>query len=120
MRLRFIGSLLAAAAAFTFSVAPAFADGFTLSAPPKIAMILFGPKNDGGWTQAFDEARIRMEKALGQANIPYVENVPETAQKSARRRRRSSAAATTSSSAPASAIPKPSSNCQRNIRKSRS
>jgi basic membrane lipoprotein Med (substrate-binding protein (PBP1-ABC) superfamily) len=79
MRLRLIGSLLSAAAAFTFSIAPALADGFTLSAPPKIAFIYFGPKNDGGWTQAFDEARPKIEKAVGQASIPYVENVAEDA-----------------------------------------
>lgn len=79
MRLRLLGSLLSAAAAFTFSIAPAFADGFTLSAPPKIAFIFFGPKNDGGWTQAFDEARAKIEKGVGQASIPYVENVAEDA-----------------------------------------
>ena len=54
--------------------------GFTLSAPPKIAFIYFADKTDGGWTQAFDEARSRMEKSLGQ-KIPYVENVPEVAGK---------------------------------------
>lgn len=79
MRLRLLGSLLSAAVALTFSVAPAYAEGFTLSAPPKIAFIYFGPKNDGGWTQAFDEARPKIEKAVGQANIPFVENVAEDA-----------------------------------------
>ena len=53
-------------------------DGFTLSAPPKIAFIYFGPKKDGGWTQSWDEARPRIEKALG-AKIPFVENVAEDA-----------------------------------------
>jgi basic membrane protein A len=57
---------------------PAFADGFTLKDKPKIAMLYFGPKNDGGWTQAFDEARIKVEKQIGQ-KIQFVENVPEDA-----------------------------------------
>jgi len=67
-------AVLAAAAA-----APALAaDGFTLKDKPKIAMLYFGPKNDGGWTQAFDEARVKIEKDLGQ-KIQFVENVPEDA-----------------------------------------
>jgi basic membrane lipoprotein Med (substrate-binding protein (PBP1-ABC) superfamily) len=67
-------AVLAAAAA-----APALAaDGFTLKDKPKIAMLYFGPKNDGGWTQAFDEARVKIEKEIGQ-KIQFVENVPEDA-----------------------------------------
>jgi basic membrane protein A and related proteins len=58
----------------------AYAAGFTLSAPPKIAFVLFADINDGGWTQAFNEARLRMEPALD-TKIPYVENVPEVAGK---------------------------------------
>ncbi|WP_409450645.1 BMP family ABC transporter substrate-binding protein [Aquabacterium sp. J223] len=54
------------------------ADGFTLKGKPQIAMLYFGPKNDGGWTQAFDEARQKVEKAIGM-KISYVENVPEDA-----------------------------------------
>ena len=56
----------------------AAADGFTLKGKPKIAMLYFGPKNDGGWTQAFDEARVKVEAALGE-KIQFVENVPEDA-----------------------------------------
>jgi basic membrane lipoprotein Med (substrate-binding protein (PBP1-ABC) superfamily) len=41
-------------------------------------MIIFAQKNDGGWSQSFDEARQRMEKSMGVA-IPFVENVPENA-----------------------------------------
>jgi basic membrane protein A len=68
-------SMLAA----SFGATPALAaDGFTLKDKPKIAMLYFGPKNDGGWTQAFDEARIKIEKELGQ-KIQFVENVPEDA-----------------------------------------
>jgi basic membrane lipoprotein Med (substrate-binding protein (PBP1-ABC) superfamily) len=56
----------------------AAADGFTLKGPPKIAMLYFDAKNDGGWTQAFDEARIKTEKAIGM-KIAFVEKVPEDA-----------------------------------------
>jgi basic membrane protein A len=52
------GLALTLAAGSFFVTLPALAaDGFTLKDKPKIAMIYFGPKNDGGWTQAFDEAR---------------------------------------------------------------
>jgi basic membrane protein A and related proteins len=60
--------------------ATAHAAGFTLSAPPKIAFLYFADKGDGGWTQAFDEAKPKMEAAVGM-KIPYVENVPEVAGK---------------------------------------
>ena len=58
---------------------PGFAQdkGFVLKDKPKIAMIMLSDKHDGGWTQAFDEARVRMENSLG-LKIAYVENVPET------------------------------------------
>lgn len=67
-------------AALIFSSAGAVLadDGFTLKGDPKIAMILFGPRNDGGWTQAFETARVQMEKELGQ-KIQFVEQVPESA-----------------------------------------
>ena len=39
--------------------------GFSLKGPPKPAFIYYDQKNDGGWTQSFDEARLRMEIALG-------------------------------------------------------
>lgn len=53
-------------------------EGFTLQGPPKAAWLYFGPKTDGGWTQAVDEARGKIEAALG-LKIPYVENVPDDA-----------------------------------------
>ncbi len=58
--------------------AGASADAFKLDGDPKPAWIYFSNKNDGGWTQAIDEARIRMEEALGY-KIPFVEKVPEVA-----------------------------------------
>ena len=54
------------------------AGGFSLKGPPKVAFLYFKAKNDGGWTQAFEEARPKMEKALGM-KIPYVENIAEDA-----------------------------------------
>src|SRR5437868_14452866 len=58
----------------------AHAAGFTLPGPAKIAFLYFADKGDGGWTQAFDEARPKVEKALDM-KIPFVENVPEVAGK---------------------------------------
>ncbi|GJE26759.1 BMP family ABC transporter substrate-binding protein [Methylobacterium organophilum] len=73
---------VAACAALGLAVAgqapAASAAPFKLEGEPKVAMILFGPKNDGGWSQAMDEARQRTEKALG-ITIPVVENIQETA-----------------------------------------
>ncbi|WP_295467636.1 BMP family ABC transporter substrate-binding protein [uncultured Pseudomonas sp.] len=60
------------------AVARADDEGFTLKGEPKIAMLYFTAKNDGGWTQAMDEARVKIEKELGM-KIQFVENVPETA-----------------------------------------
>src|SRR5215813_5913944 len=59
------------------AIGPASAD-FKLEGQPKVAYILFAQKNDGGWTQAHHEARVKMEAALGE-KIPFVENVPENA-----------------------------------------
>lgn len=56
----------------------AHADTFKLDGDPKPAWIYFNVKNDGGWTQAIDEARQRMEAELG-IEIPFVEKVPEIA-----------------------------------------
>ncbi len=72
---RYATIMLAAALALPTA---AIADGFTLKDKPKIAMLYFGPKNDGGWTQAFDEARVKIEKETGQ-KIQFVESVPEDA-----------------------------------------
>ena len=54
------------------------AAAFKLEGEPKIAMIIFSQKNDGGWSQALDEARQRLEKSMS-VTIPVVENVPENA-----------------------------------------
>jgi basic membrane protein A and related proteins len=82
MRWKLIGSAVGSvvAAASLLGSTFAHADGFTLSAPPKVAFLLFADIGDGGWTQAFNEARLRMEKDLD-TKIPYVENIPEVAGK---------------------------------------
>jgi basic membrane protein A and related proteins len=64
--------------ALLVGVVSAFAAGFTLPGPEKVAFLYFADKTDGGWTQAFEEARLKMEPALG-IQIPFVENVPEVA-----------------------------------------
>ena len=56
------------------------AGAFTLEGPPKIAWIYLNAKNDGGWQQAIDEARVKMEKELN-TTIPFVESIPDDAAK---------------------------------------
>lgn len=68
---------VAAVAAIGF-VASAEAEPFKLKGDAKPAWIYFNVKNDGGWTQAIDEARGRIEGELGY-KIPFVEKVPEVA-----------------------------------------
>jgi len=77
MRSNCLKALVAASVLAGLSSVPGLAE-FKLDGPPKVAMIIFAQKNDGGWSQAFDEARQRMEKSMG-ITIPYVENVPENA-----------------------------------------
>lgn len=68
---------LAAACAALMSTQAATAE-FKLDKPAKAALILLAQKNDGGWSQALDEARQKVEKELG-LKIPVVEKVPENA-----------------------------------------
>src|SRR5262249_35771817 len=70
--------LFVVTASFVVLAGPAAA--FTLEGPPKIAWIYLNAKNDGGWQQAVDEARVKIEKELN-TTIPYVENVPDDAAK---------------------------------------
>jgi basic membrane protein A len=51
---------------------------FELKGEPKIAMIIFSQTNDGGWSQALNEARLRLEKELG-VTIDMVDNVADNA-----------------------------------------
>jgi basic membrane protein A len=72
---RATGLVLAACLALSASAVSA-ADAFKLTGPPKIAFIYTQSRKDGGWVQAFDEARMRMEKTLN-VQIAFVENVKE-------------------------------------------
>ncbi|MEL6169924.1 MAG: BMP family ABC transporter substrate-binding protein [Pseudomonadota bacterium] len=59
-------------------VAGAATAQFAAEGDPKPAVILFGPTNDGGWSQAIDEARMRLESDLD-LRIPQAEEIPESA-----------------------------------------
>ena len=74
-KLKFI-SIALTSVIFMFS--SIMANAFSLDGDAKPAFIFFNVVNDGGWVQAFDEARKRMEKDLGM-KLPYVEKVPEVA-----------------------------------------
>jgi basic membrane protein A len=76
MRRKFVFTSLGVAIACAAAIEAAA--GFTLSEPPKVAFLYFAEKTDGGWTQAFEEARLKVEPALDM-KIPFVENVPEVA-----------------------------------------
>ena len=52
------------------------AEPFQLKGDPKIAMIIYSQSNDGGWSQALNEARLRLEERLG-LKIDMVENVAD-------------------------------------------
>lgn len=66
--------------ALALSAVPAalYAEPFKLEGAPSPALVIFSQKNDGGWSQSLDEARVKVEKELG-LTIPVVENVPENA-----------------------------------------
>ena len=68
----FVSALAAVVGMGLVASAPAVAEDLSP------AMILFAQKNDGGWTQALDEARQRLETELD-ITIPSVENIPENA-----------------------------------------
>ncbi|CAN5195248.1 BMP family ABC transporter substrate-binding protein [soil metagenome] len=74
-----ISRLVTSVAVIVALIGPARAQ-FKLSAPIKPAFIYLNAKNDGGWQQAIDEARQKIEKQLG-LSIPFVENVPDEAAK---------------------------------------
>lgn len=71
-------AFVVAGALLAFAGPPASA--FTLEGPPKIAWIYLNAKNDGGWQQAIEEARVKMEKELN-TTIPFVESIPDDAAK---------------------------------------
>jgi len=61
---KLIFSACFALAGFLGLLNTAHAEGFTLKSDPKIAMLYISPTNDGGWTQAFDEARQRHQDSV--------------------------------------------------------
>jgi len=45
-----------------------------------VAMVLIGPHDDGGWSQAHYEGLTYLEKNVPDTHIAYIENVPEGAE----------------------------------------
>ena len=45
-----------------------------------VAMVLIGPHDDGGWTQAHYEGLLYVEKNVPDSHVAYIENVPEGAE----------------------------------------
>jgi basic membrane protein A len=67
--------IAAAAVALAVGTAPSSAKS---NAAFKAAWIYVGPHNDGGWSQAHDQGRLAVKKALGSKVVTtYKENVPE-------------------------------------------
>ena len=67
--------IAATAAALAVGTAPGSAKS---GAAFKAAWIYVGPHNDGGWSQAHDQGRLAVQKALGsKVQTTYKENVPE-------------------------------------------
>ena len=51
------------------------------ASPYKVAWIYVGPHNDGGWSQAHDQGRLYVQKALGsKVQTTYKENIAVGAQ----------------------------------------
>lgn len=78
MNRTFLKALTVASLAALMPGTAALAAPFKLKGEPKVAVVAFGAKNDGGWSQAMDEARVKMESALGM-KIPSVESIKENA-----------------------------------------
>jgi basic membrane protein A len=45
-----------------------------------VAMVLIGPHDDGGWSQAHYEGLLYVEQAVPNVHVAYIENVPEGAE----------------------------------------
>lgn len=73
-----LSKMLAWGLALSATPAAIHAEPFKLEGAPSPALVIFSQKNDGGWSQSLDEARVKIEKELG-LTIPVVENVPENA-----------------------------------------
>src|SRR5919109_772401 len=70
--------LLALGAAAVALVGASVGSAQTQAGPFKAAWIYVGPHNDGGWSQAHDQGRLYVQKALGsKVQTTFKENVPE-------------------------------------------
>src|SRR4051795_10706495 len=78
-RRRALGALLAACVIGGGAVAATAVAKPTRKADVfKAAWIYVGPHNDGGWSQAHDQGRLAVQKALGsKVQTTYKENIPE-------------------------------------------
>ena len=72
---KWVARAAALVAVGVFAVSTANAE-FRLEGEPKIAMLQLATINDGGWSEALEYARVKVEDALG-VEITYTENVPE-------------------------------------------
>jgi basic membrane protein A and related proteins len=74
-----LGAVLLVAAAIAAMLAVGTSSGSAKPAATfKAAFIYVGPHNDGGWSQAHDQGRLYVQKALGsKVQTTYKENVPE-------------------------------------------
>ncbi|MAM60278.1 BMP family ABC transporter substrate-binding protein [Maritimibacter sp. UBA3975] len=74
---QFLSGAVFSAVAVSTLAQPAVAE-FAAVGDPKPAVILYGPTNDGGWSQSIDEARVKLEGGLG-LRIPQAAEIPESA-----------------------------------------
>ena len=88
MKLRRWGVLLTALLVLSLAVGacqqkPEVVGGFEIPAVERgkfnVAMVLIGPHNDGGWSQAHYEGLEYVQESLNDVHTAYIENVPEGA-----------------------------------------
>ena len=74
-------SVLLVLVAILVAVVPAFAQEFQIpeivEGKTNVAVVLIGPINDGGWSQAHYDGAVYMKENLENANVVYIENIPE-------------------------------------------
>src|SRR6201984_3382271 len=78
MKRRIVALVALVAAALAMLAVSATAGSAKSSSAFKVAWIYVGPHNDGGWSQAHDQGRLYVQKALGsKVQTTFKENVPE-------------------------------------------
>lgn len=75
-------SVLLVFVALLVAIVPAFAQGGVqipevVEGKTNVAVVLIGPINDGGWSQAHYDGAVYMKENLENANVVYLENVEE-------------------------------------------